>query len=164
QQRQHSHGKHPWTHTYCMHGIPARSRRIHAPPYPATCQRPSNRSTGRYNASMQIGPYRIDPPVALAPMAGVTDKPFRILCKHMGVGLAVSVMTTADPSLWHTDKSCHRMDHAGEPDPVIVQISGYDPRMLADAARHNVEHGAQIIDINMGCPMRKVCKLWSGSA
>ncbi len=113
---------------------------------------------------MQIGPHIIDPPVALAPMAGVTDKPFRVLCKRLGAGLAVSEMTTADPRLWHTAKSRHRMDHVGEPDPIAVQIAGYDPGMLADAARHNVEHGAQIIDINMGCPAKKVCNVWSGSA
>lgn len=117
-----------------------------------------------YNARMQIGPYNIEPPVALAPMAGVTDKPFRVLCKRLGAGLAVSEMTTADPRLWHTAKSRHRMDHAGEPEPVIVQVSGYDPDMLAEAARHNVDHGAHIIDINMGCPARKVCNVWSGSA
>ncbi len=113
---------------------------------------------------MRIGPYIIEPPVALAPMAGVTDKPFRQLCKRMGAGLAVSEMTTADPRLWHTDKSRKRMDHDGEPDPVAVQIAGYDPSMLAQAARFNVDHGAQIIDINMGCPARKVCNVWSGSA
>jgi len=113
---------------------------------------------------MQIGPYRIDPPVVLAPMAGVTDKPFRLLCKRLGAGLAVSEMTTADPKLWHTRKSLHRMDHAGEPEPVSVQIAGYDPAMLADAARFNVANGAQIIDINMGCPAKKVCNVWSGSA
>src|SRR5699024_2225563 len=100
----------------------------------------------------------------LAPMAGVTDKPFRMLCKRLGAGLAVSEMTTSDPSLWHTSKSLHRTDHAGEPEPVIVQISGHDPDMLAEAARYNVAHGAHIIDINMGCPMRKVCKVWAGSA
>ena len=113
---------------------------------------------------MQIGPYRIDPPVALAPMAGVTDKPFRLLCKRLGAGLAVSEMTTADPRLWHTRKSLHRMDHAGEPEPVSVQIAGYDPAMLAEAARFNVANGAQIVDINMGCPAKKVCNVWSGSA
>ena len=113
---------------------------------------------------MQIGPYRIDPPVVLAPMAGVTDKPFRQLCKRLGAGLAVSEMTTADPRLWRTQKSVRRMDHVGEPSPVSVQIAGYDPTMLAEAARYNVEHGAQIIDINMGCPAKKVCNVWSGSA
>jgi len=113
---------------------------------------------------MRIGPYLLDPPVALAPMAGVTDKPFRQLCKRLGAGLAVSEMTTADPRLWNTTKSLRRMDHAGEPDPVSVQIAGYDPAMLAEAARFNVANGAQLIDINMGCPAKKVCNVWSGSA
>jgi len=113
---------------------------------------------------MQIGPYRIDPPLALAPMAGVTDKPFRLLCKRLGAGLAVSEMTTADPRLWNTAKSLRRMDHAGEPEPVSVQIAGYDPAMLAEAARYNAANGAQIVDINMGCPAKKVCNVWSGSA
>jgi tRNA-dihydrouridine synthase B len=113
---------------------------------------------------MQIGPYRIEPAVVLAPMAGVTDKPFRMLCKRMGAGLCVSEMTTSEPRLWHTAKSLHRMDHADEPAPVSVQIAGTDPRVLAEAARYNVEHGAQIIDINMGCPAKKVCNVWAGSA
>ena len=123
---------------------------------------PSRRSV--YNSRMQIGPYRIDPPVVLAPMAGVTDKPFRLLCKRLGAGLAVSEMTTADPRLWQTRKSLKRMDHEGEPEPVSVQIAGYDPTMLAEAARFNVANGAQMIDINMGCPAKKVCNVWSGSA
>jgi tRNA-dihydrouridine synthase B len=113
---------------------------------------------------MQIGPYRIDPAVVLAPMAGVTDKPFRLLCKRLGAGLAVSEMTASDPRLWQTRKSLRRMDHEGEPEPVSVQIAGYDPTMLAEAARFNVANGAQIIDINMGCPAKKVCNVWSGSA
>lgn len=113
---------------------------------------------------MQIGPYRIDPPVVLAPMAGVTDKPFRLLCKRLGAGLAVSEMTHSDPRLWQTRKSMQRMDHDGEPEPVSVQIAGYDPAMLAEAARFNVANGAQLIDINMGCPAKKVCNVWSGSA
>jgi tRNA-dihydrouridine synthase B len=113
---------------------------------------------------MYIGPYRIDPPVVLAPMAGVTDKPFRLLCKRLGAGLAVSEMTASDPRLWRTRKSIKRMDHEGEPEPVSVQIAGYDPAMLAEAARFNVANGAQIIDINMGCPAKKVCNVWSGSA
>lgn len=117
-----------------------------------------------YNARMRIGPINIDPPVVLAPMAGVTDKPFRQLCKQLGAGLAVSEMTTSDPRLWQTRKSLHRMDHAGEPDPVSVQIAGSDPLRLADAARYNVDHGAQLIDINMGCPAKKVCNAWAGSA
>jgi tRNA-dihydrouridine synthase B len=113
---------------------------------------------------MQIGPIAIDPAVALAPMAGVTDKPFRQLCKQLGAGLAVSEMTASDPRLWQTRKSLHRMDHAGEPDPVSVQIAGSDPAMLAEAARYNVANGAQLIDINMGCPAKKVCNAWAGSA
>jgi tRNA-dihydrouridine synthase B len=113
---------------------------------------------------MRIGPHAIEPKVILAPMAGVTDKPFRQLCKRLGAGLAVSEMTTSDPRFWNTRKSLHRMDHAGEPDPISVQIAGTVPEIMADAARHNVEHGAQIIDINMGCPAKKVCNAWAGSA
>jgi tRNA-dihydrouridine synthase B len=113
---------------------------------------------------MRIGPYTIAPNVMLAPMAGVTDKPFRLLCKRMGAGLAVSEMTISDPRFWNTTKSRTRMDHAGEPDPVSVQIAGTDPATLADAARFNVDHGAQIIDINMGCPAKKVCNVLAGSA
>ncbi len=113
---------------------------------------------------LQIGPYHIDPPLVLAPMAGVTDKPFRLLCKRLGAGLAVSEMTASDPRLWQTRKSLQRMDHSGEPEPVSVQIAGYDPAMLAEAARFNVANGAQLIDINMGCPAKKVCNVWSGSA
>jgi tRNA-dihydrouridine synthase B len=120
----------------------------------------------RYNLDpmLKIGRHAIEIPLVLAPMAGVTDKPFRLLCKRLGAGLAVSEMTTADPKLWGTRKSRLRMDHVGEPEPVSVQIAGYDPQMLADAARHNVEHGAQLIDINMGCPAKKVCNVWAGSA
>ena len=113
---------------------------------------------------MHIGPHPIAPGLVLAPMAGVTDKPFRLLCKRLGAGLAVSEMTISDPSLWHTQKSRHRMDHVGEPSPVSVQIAGTEPQQLADAARYNVDHGAQIIDINMGCPAKKVCNTWAGSA
>ncbi|MGY0634608.1 tRNA dihydrouridine synthase DusB [Luteimonas sp. A478] len=113
---------------------------------------------------MQIGSHRIAPRLILAPMAGVTDKPFRQLCKQLGAGLAVSEMTTSDPRLWHTEKSLRRMDHAGEPDPVSVQIAGTQPQVMAEAARHNAGQGAQIIDINMGCPAKKVCSAWAGSA
>jgi len=113
---------------------------------------------------MQIGRHRIDPKVILAPMAGVTDKPFRLLCKRLGAGLAVSEMTTSDPRFWTTAKSLHRMDHVGEPDPVSVQIAGTVPAVMAEAARFNVDHGAQLIDINMGCPAKKVCNSWAGSA
>ncbi len=113
---------------------------------------------------MLIGPHRIQPKVVLAPMAGVTDKPFRLLCKRLGAGLAVSEMTSSDPRFWRTAKSVHRMDHVGEPDPVSVQIAGTVPGTLAEAARHNVALGAQLIDINMGCPAKKVCNAWAGSA
>ena len=113
---------------------------------------------------MRIGPHAIEPRVVLAPMAGVTDKPFRMLCKQLGAGLCVSEMTTSDPRFWNTAKSRHRMDHAGEPDPISVQIAGTVPELMAEAARHNVEHGAQIVDINMGCPAKKVCNAWAGSA
>jgi tRNA-dihydrouridine synthase B len=113
---------------------------------------------------MRIGKFQIDPPLILAPMAGVTDKPFRLLCKRLGAGYAVSEMTTSDPRLWRTAKSVRRLDHAGEPAPVGVQIAGSDPAALADAARHAVDHGAEIVDINMGCPAKKVCNAWAGSA
>ncbi len=114
--------------------------------------------------ALRIGVHAIDPPLVLAPMAGVTDKPFRQLCKRLGAGLAVSEMTISDPRLWHTSKSRHRMDHVGEPAPISVQIAGTEPRQLAEAARYNVDHGAQLIDINMGCPAKKVCNAWAGSA
>jgi tRNA-dihydrouridine synthase B len=113
---------------------------------------------------MRIGPHDIAPNVILAPMAGVTDKPFRQLCKRLGAGLAMSEMTTSDPRFWGTRKSLQRMDHAGEPEPVGVQIAGTDPATMAAAARHNVDQGAQLIDINMGCPAKKVCNAWAGSA
>ncbi|MGY1458907.1 tRNA dihydrouridine synthase DusB [Luteimonas sp. A534] len=113
---------------------------------------------------MRIGPHDIVANVVLAPMAGVTDKPFRQLCKRLGAGLAVSEMTTSDPRFWNTRKSLTRMDHDGEPDPVSVQIAGTEPRLMAEAARHNAGQGAQIIDINMGCPAKKVCSAWAGSA
>ncbi|MFC0677139.1 tRNA dihydrouridine synthase DusB [Lysobacter korlensis] len=113
---------------------------------------------------MRIGPYDIAPNVILAPMAGVTDKPFRMLCKRLGAGLCVSEMTTSDPRFWNTSKSRHRMDHIGEPAPISVQIAGTVPEIMAEAARYNVDHGAQIIDINMGCPAKKVCNAWAGSA
>ncbi len=113
---------------------------------------------------MRIGRFDIDPPLILAPMAGVTDKPFRLLCKRLGAGYAVSEMTTSDPRLWRTTKSVRRLDHAGEPAPIGVQIAGSDPAALAAAARHAVDHGAEIVDINMGCPAKKVCNAWAGSA
>jgi tRNA-dihydrouridine synthase B len=123
-----------------------------------------NSRTATLTTRMRIGPHTIDPPLILAPMAGVTDKPFRLLCKRLGAGYAVSEMTTADPRLWRTRKSAQRLDHAGEPAPIGVQIAGAEPQLLAAAARHAAEHGAEIVDINMGCPAKKVCKAWAGSA
>ena len=113
---------------------------------------------------IKIGPYSLPSKVLLAPMAGVTDRPFRILCRRFGAGLAASEMLSADVRLWDTPKSRRRMDHTGEPSPRVVQIAGYDPAMMAEAARRNVEAGAEIIDINMGCPAKKVCNRLAGSA
>ncbi len=113
---------------------------------------------------MQIGPFHLRNNLVLAPMAGVTDRPFRQLCKRLGAGMAVSEMTTSQPHLWDTAKSRRRRDHTGETEPVAVQIAGAEPTMMAAAARHNVAHGAQIIDINMGCPAKKVCNVMAGSA
>ncbi len=111
-----------------------------------------------------IGPYIIETPAALAPMAGITDKPFRQLARRFGAGYAVSEMLNSDPSLRHTKKSLHRSDFAGEDGVRAVQIVGNDPQRMAEAARYNAEQGAQIIDINMGCPAKKVCNVLSGSA
>jgi tRNA-dihydrouridine synthase B len=97
-------------------------------------------------------------------MAGVTDRPFRQLCKQLGAGYAVSEMAASNPRLWASEKTSRRTDHEGEMEPKAVQIAGADPQDLADCARHNVERGAQIIDINMGCPVKKVCNSWCGSA
>ncbi len=114
---------------------------------------------------MQIGPYQFNnTPLALAPMAGVTDRPFRQLCSSLGASLTVSEMVTANPRLWRSLKTRRRFDHSGEVGPCSVQLVGFDPDMLADAARFQVERGAQIIDINMGCPARKVCNVLAGSA
>ena len=113
---------------------------------------------------LQIGPHRIPTPLLLAPMAGVTDRCFRMLCRRLGAGLAVSEMTHADPKLRGTPKSRTRHDHEGESAPIAVQIAGAEPEMLARAAQHNRAHGAQIIDINMGCPAKKVCRREAGSA
>tara|TARA_R110000868_G_scaffold87297_2_gene244298 strand:- start:206 stop:1204 length:999 start_codon:yes stop_codon:yes gene_type:complete len=115
-------------------------------------------------SALRIGPYTLPNSLILAPMAGVTDQPFRQLCKRMGAGLVVSEMVTSDMRLWHTRKSSLRMMHNGDPEPRSVQIAGGDPQMLAEAARKNVELGAQIIDINMGCPAKKVCNKAAGSA
>ncbi|MGN6702428.1 MAG: tRNA dihydrouridine synthase DusB [Burkholderiaceae bacterium] len=113
---------------------------------------------------MKIGPYQLRNNVFVAPMAGVTDRPFRQLCKELGAGYAVSEMAASNPQLWESEKTSRRTDHAGEMEPRAVQIAGADPAMLAECARHNVSRGAQIIDINMGCPAKKVCNRWCGSA
>ena len=113
---------------------------------------------------MKIGPIVPENNLILAPMAGVTDKPFRNLCRKLGAGLAVSEMVTADTRLWDSRKSRARLDHAGETAPCVVQIAGADPAMLANAARINADRGAAIIDINMGCPAKKVCNVMAGSA
>jgi tRNA-dihydrouridine synthase B len=113
---------------------------------------------------VQIGPYLLRNNVFVAPMAGVTDRPFRQLCKELGAGYAVSEMAAANPRVWASEKSSRRTDHAGEMEPKAVQIAGSDPQELADCARFNVDKGAQVIDINMGCPVKKVCNNWCGSA
>ena len=113
---------------------------------------------------MQIGPYTLKTNLIVAPMAGVTDRPFRQLCKKMGAGLAVSEMVTSNSLLYGSEKTLRRANHEGEVDPISVQIAGADPRMLAEAAKYNVDNGAQIIDINMGCPAKKVCNVMAGSA
>lgn len=114
--------------------------------------------------SFHIGPYLIEHPVMLAPMAGVTDRPYRQLCKQLGASYAVGEMLSCDLSLLKTAKTRFRMNHDGEPGPIAVQIAGSDPAAMAAAARHNVNNGAQIIDINMGCPQKKVAKKRCGSA
>ncbi|MCW5605904.1 MAG: tRNA dihydrouridine synthase DusB [Burkholderiales bacterium] len=113
---------------------------------------------------MQIGPYQLKNNLIVAPMAGVTDRPFRQLCKRMGAGMAVSEMVASNSLLWGSEKTRRRANHDGEVEPISVQIAGADPKMLADAARYNVDQGAQIIDINMGCPAKKVCNVMAGSA
>ena len=113
---------------------------------------------------MHIGPHALKNNLIVAPMAGVTDRPFRQLCKAMGAGMAVSEMISANSQLWNTTKSQRRSDHQGEVEPISVQIAGADPQSMADAAQHNVQRGAQIIDINMGCPAKKVCNVAAGSA
>ncbi len=115
-------------------------------------------------SGVTIGRHLLPSNVLLAPMAGVTDRPFRMLCREFGAGLAASEMLTSDTSLWDTPKSRRRMDHSGEPGPRVVQIAGYDPDQMAEAAQRNVDAGADIIDINMGCPAKKVCNRLAGSA
>ena len=113
---------------------------------------------------MRIGSFELANSVFVAPMAGVTDRPFRMLCKQLGAGYAVSEMVTSRPDLFKSLKTSRRVDHTGESGPIAVQIAGTDAPMMADAARYNIDHGAQIIDINMGCPAKKVCNKWAGSA
>ncbi len=113
---------------------------------------------------MQIGSHILQNNLIVAPMAGVTDRPFRQLCKNMGAGMAVSEMVSSNSLLWGSEKTRRRANHEGEVDPISVQIAGADPAMMAKAARYNAEEGAQIIDINMGCPAKKICNVMAGSA
>jgi tRNA-dihydrouridine synthase B len=113
---------------------------------------------------MRIGPYKLKNNLFLAPMAGVTDRPFRSLCRRLGAGMAASEMVSSNSLLWGSKKTLRRADHTGEDDPRAVQIVGSEPAMMAQAARYNVDNGAQIIDINMGCPAKKICNVYAGSA
>jgi tRNA-dihydrouridine synthase B len=113
---------------------------------------------------MRIGPYELPNSLFVAPMAGVTDRPFRQLCKRLGAGYAVSEMVTSRKELWNSLKTSRRANHEGEVEPIAVQIAGTEPGMMAEAAAYNIDRGAQIIDINMGCPAKKVCNKWAGSA
>ena len=113
---------------------------------------------------MNIGPFELPNTLFVAPMAGVTDRPFRTLCRRLGAGYAVSEMVTSQRALWKSLKTSRRANHDGELAPIAVQIAGVDPTEMADAARYNIDRGAQIIDINMGCPAKKVCHTWAGSA
>ncbi len=113
---------------------------------------------------MQIGPIALENRLFVAPMAGVTDRPFRMLCRSLGAGYAVSEMVTSRKDLWNSLKTSRRANHDGEPGPIAVQIAGTDAEMMAEAAQYNIDRGAQIIDINMGCPAKKVCNKWAGSA
>lgn len=113
---------------------------------------------------MRIGPYKLENNLILAPMAGVTDRPFRQMCKRLGAGLVVSEMLSSNPKVWDSEKSRQRMDHRGESGIRSVQIAGADPELMAEAAQFNVSNGAQIVDINMGCPAKKVNKKLAGSA
>ena len=113
---------------------------------------------------MRIGPYKLRNNLVVAPMAGVTDRPFRMLCKKLGAGYAVSEMVTSNSLLYGSEKTLRRANHVGEVEPISVHIAGADPKMLAEAAKYNVDHGAQVIDINMGCPAKKICNVMAGSA
>jgi tRNA-dihydrouridine synthase B len=129
-----------------------------------TDQAADTHALARLMQPLQIGSVSITNRLVLAPMAGVTDRPFRMLCRQLGAGLAVSEMVSANPALRDTRKSRERTDHVGEPGPIAVQIAGADPLQMAEAARYNVDCGAQIIDINLGCPAKKVCRVEAGSA
>jgi tRNA-dihydrouridine synthase B len=113
---------------------------------------------------MRLGPFTLPNRLFVAPMAGVTDRPFRQLCRRLGAGYAVSEMVTSRRELWDSLKTSRRLDHTGEPAPIAVQIAGTEPAMMAEAAAYNIDRGAQIIDLNMGCPAKKVCNTWAGSA
>ncbi len=113
---------------------------------------------------MKIGPYTLPNNLILAPMAGVTDRPFRQLCRNLGAGMAVSEMVSSNSLLWGSTKTLRRANHEGETQPCSIQIAGSDPKLMANAAKHNFNHGAQIIDINMGCPAKKICNVMAGSA
>ncbi|MCW8854878.1 MAG: tRNA-dihydrouridine synthase, partial [Gammaproteobacteria bacterium] len=113
---------------------------------------------------MNIGPYQLASPVILAPMAGITDQPFRQLCRQLGAGLAVSEMVSSNPDLRNSRKTQLRLNHTDESAPISVQIAGTEAQQMADAARYNMDRGAQIIDLNMGCPAKKVCNVAAGSA
>ena len=113
---------------------------------------------------MKIGPIQLKNRLIVAPMAGVTDRPFRSLCKQLGAGMAVSEMVASNSLLWGSEKTIRRGNHEGEVEPKVIQIAGADPAMMAEAARYNVDNGAHIIDINMGCPAKKICNVYAGSA
>ncbi|MDO4905967.1 MAG: tRNA dihydrouridine synthase DusB [Lautropia sp.] len=123
-----------------------------------------SRPTPRQSTALKIGPFQLSHRALVAPMAGVTDRPYRQLCKRLGAGYAVSEMAASNPRLWNSVKTARRIDHTGEIEPKAVQIAGADPETMAEAARFNVDRGAQIIDINMGCPVKKVCNVLAGSA
>ena len=113
---------------------------------------------------MKIGSIQLRNNLIVAPMAGVTDRPFRILCKRLGAGMAVSEMVASNSLLWGSEKTIRRGNHEGEVEPKVVQIAGADPAMMAEAAKYNADKGADIIDINMGCPAKKICNVYAGSA
>ncbi len=113
---------------------------------------------------MKIGPIQLKNNLIVAPMAGVTDRPFRSLCKKLGAGMAVSEMVASNSLLWGSEKTIRRGNHEGEVEPKVIQIAGADPAMMAEAAQYNVDSGAHIIDINMGCPAKKICNVYAGSA